>query len=132
MVQLHTLKLDEKITSKLTNMGCREKDPTGYKMYRTKHLITDLNEKENCKFSHMPCCLLSVQERIKTKKIKKPIYTFIYFKAVYTHIYLSVHNYAHFYTPIYTFLQLASICIFTRDGPDLNVGFHVSAKKKES
>ena len=24
----------------------------------------------------------------------------MYFKAVYTHIYLSVHNYAHFYTPI--------------------------------
>ena len=42
-------------------MGCREKDTTGYKMYRTKHLITDLNEKENYKFSHMPCCLLSVQ-----------------------------------------------------------------------
>lgn len=47
--------------SKLTNMGCREKDTTGFKMYRTKHLITDLNEKENYKFSHMPCCLLSVQ-----------------------------------------------------------------------
>lgn len=47
--------------SKLTKMGCREKDTTEYKMYRTKHLITDLNEKENYKFSHMPCCLLSVQ-----------------------------------------------------------------------
>lgn len=36
--------------SKLTNIGCREKDTTGYKMYRTKHLITDLNEKETTYF----------------------------------------------------------------------------------
>ena len=57
LIQLHTLKLNEK----QPKMGCREKDTTGYKMYRTKHLITDLNEKENYKFSHMPCCLLSVQ-----------------------------------------------------------------------
>lgn len=63
--------------------------------------------------------------------MKKPIYNFIYFEAVYTHIYLSVHNYAHFYTPIYTYLQLTYICIFTRDGPDLTLGFFVSAEKKK-
>lgn len=44
---------------------------------------------------------------------------------------MSVHNYAHFYTPIYTYLQLTYICIFTRDGPDLTLGFFVSAEKKK-
>ena len=111
-------------------MGCREKDTTGYKMYRTKHLITDLNEKENYKFSHMPCCLLTVQKRIKTKKIKKPIYTFMYFKAVYTHIYLSVHNYAHFYTPIIHIFYNSPIYVYLQGMVQISMWVFLFLRKK--